>query len=381
MGRKNAGDDVAASRPRRPSALTRALAVLALPVAPLYATFLSYLVYHPPRRPHHRKPEEFGLPSTELTIPLDGGKAGKGRSLHIWLCPGSKDRVVVIGHGIGLSKSASLAQARFLHEAGYTVAMFDHRNHGLSSTDRAFWGLSGRHTDDVERVVNHLREKGGYGAARFAVFGFSFSTFPSFYLLRRPDCGIEAIVCDSGPALELPPLFRNFIIAKGGPGPGPAADGSLPGAVEPGVRLRRHRDAPSPVAAAGGRRVHEDAGAHDGGRQRPDHPGRQRARARRPLPEGRGARAAGNGPPPGDEVLSRGVPGDRTGLPQAGVRMSAVLPDPRAWGTRPEELTAAYPCDGLLSGPVEEWFRAVTVRADRATVFRWLCQLKIAPYS
>ncbi|MEU5285052.1 hypothetical protein AB0G97_13750 [Streptomyces sp. NPDC020755] len=61
--------------------------------------------------------------------------------------------------------------------------------------------------------------------------------------------------------------------------------------------------------------------------------------------------------------------------------MSAVLPDPRAWGTRPEELTAAYPCDGLLSGPVEEWFRAVTVRADRATVFRWLCQLRIAPYS
>ncbi|RPK88790.1 Alpha/beta hydrolase family protein [Streptomyces sp. ADI98-10] len=221
MGRKNPGDDVAASRPRRPSLLNRALAVLALPVAPLYATFLSYLVYHPPRRPHHRSPQEFGLPSTELTIPLDGGKEGKGRSLHIWLCPGSKDRVVVIGHGIGLSKSASLAQARFLHEAGYTVAMFDHRNHGLSSTDRAFWGLSGRHTDDVERVVNHLREKGGYGAARFAVFGFSFSTFPSFYLLRRPDCGIEAIVCDSGPALELPPLFRNFIMAKGVPVPAP----------------------------------------------------------------------------------------------------------------------------------------------------------------
>ncbi|MEU6479394.1 alpha/beta fold hydrolase [Streptomyces sp. NPDC047017] len=202
-----------------PSVLTRALATLALPVAPLYATVLSYLVYHPPRRPHHRTPEEFGLPSEELAVPLDGGPAGRGRSLHVWLCPGRRDRVVVIGHGIGLSKSASLAQARFLHEAGYTVALFDHRNHGRSATDRAFWGLSARHTDDVAAVVGHLRRAAGYAGAKVAVFGFSFSTFPSLYLLRRAECGVDAIVCDSGPALDLPPLFRNFVLVKGVPVP------------------------------------------------------------------------------------------------------------------------------------------------------------------
>ncbi|WP_082119260.1 alpha/beta hydrolase [Saccharothrix sp. ST-888] len=210
-----------ASRPHRVTPLTRAIAALAVPVVPLYAAFLSYLVFHPPRRPHHRTPEQFGLDAEELLIPLDDGPAGRGRSLHIWLCPGGPDRVVVVGHGIGLSKSASLAQAQFLHEAGYTVAMFDHRNHGRSGTDRASWGLSRRHTDDVAAVLDHLRRKAGYADARFAVFGFSFSTFPSLYLLRRPDCAVDAIICDSGPALELPPLFRNFVLAKGVPVPAP----------------------------------------------------------------------------------------------------------------------------------------------------------------
>ncbi|MBX9421504.1 MULTISPECIES: alpha/beta hydrolase [Streptomyces] len=211
----------APARRRRQGLLATALATLAVPVVPLYATVLSYLVYHPPRRPHHRSPEQFGLPSREVWVPLDDKPVGKGRSLHVWLCPGSTDRVVVIGHGIGLSKSASLAQAKFLHEAGYTVALFDHRNHGRSATDRAFWGLSARHTDDVAAVVGHLRREAGYADARIAVFGFSFSTFPSLYLLRRPDCGVDAIVCDSGPALELPPLFRNFILVKGIPVPAP----------------------------------------------------------------------------------------------------------------------------------------------------------------
>lgn len=61
--------------------------------------------------------------------------------------------------------------------------------------------------------------------------------------------------------------------------------------------------------------------------------------------------------------------------------MSAVVVDPRNWGARPEEREARYPCEGLLPPPAEEWFRAVTVRAERAVVFRWLCQLKVAPYS
>ncbi|MFD8377913.1 alpha/beta hydrolase [Streptomyces sp. NPDC059679] len=207
----------------------KAASALALPVAPLYGAFLSYFIYHPPRRPYHKIPADLGLTSTDITVPLGGG----GRRLHVWLCAGDPDRVVVLGHGLGLSKSASLAHAKMLHEAGYTVAMFDHRNHGKSSADRACWGMSDRHTDDVVAVVKHVRGMAEYASARIAVYGFSISAFPSFYMLRRDgERPVDAVVFDSGPALELRPLFRNFLAADGLPIPAPLRKGPSRKALE-----------------------------------------------------------------------------------------------------------------------------------------------------
>jgi hypothetical protein len=51
------------------------------------------------------------------------------------------------------------------------------------------------------------------------------------------------------------------------------------------------------------------------------------------------------------------------------------------WGSTPEERAQAYPCDRWLDRVDDAYFRAVTVRAVPRVVFRWLCQLKVAPYS
>lgn len=53
---------------------------------------------------------------------------------------------------------------------------------------------------------------------------------------------------------------------------------------------------------------------------------------------------------------------------------------PWVWGARPDEVAAAYPCgEHVPSG--FSMVRAVDVAAEPETVFRWLCQLRVAPYS
>lgn len=51
------------------------------------------------------------------------------------------------------------------------------------------------------------------------------------------------------------------------------------------------------------------------------------------------------------------------------------------WGSTPQERRRRLPCDGLAEESDQALFRAVDVNADSAVVFRWLCQLRAAPYS
>ncbi len=51
------------------------------------------------------------------------------------------------------------------------------------------------------------------------------------------------------------------------------------------------------------------------------------------------------------------------------------------WGTSLEERRLSYPCDRLILHPEDSLYRGVTIDASSQTVFRWLCQLRVAPYS
>ena len=51
------------------------------------------------------------------------------------------------------------------------------------------------------------------------------------------------------------------------------------------------------------------------------------------------------------------------------------------WGTSSAERHLSYPCDGLIAQPDLAIFRGVSINAAPAIVFRWLCQMRAAPYS
>lgn len=53
----------------------------------------------------------------------------------------------------------------------------------------------------------------------------------------------------------------------------------------------------------------------------------------------------------------------------------------RSWGSTAEERELELPCDRYVSDPAEAIWRAVDVEAPPAVIFRWLCQMKVAPYS
>jgi len=53
----------------------------------------------------------------------------------------------------------------------------------------------------------------------------------------------------------------------------------------------------------------------------------------------------------------------------------------KTWGTNAAERQRVFPADGIVPQPDESLFRGITIAASEKIVFRWLCQMRIAPYS
>jgi hypothetical protein len=51
------------------------------------------------------------------------------------------------------------------------------------------------------------------------------------------------------------------------------------------------------------------------------------------------------------------------------------------WGTEEAERRLPFPCDAYAPEADAVYFRGITVRAAPERLFRWLCQMRVAPYS
>ena len=54
---------------------------------------------------------------------------------------------------------------------------------------------------------------------------------------------------------------------------------------------------------------------------------------------------------------------------------------PLAWGATAGEVARHYPADDVYEAPTMSLNRAVTVHAPAELLYRWLCQITLAPYS
>ena len=183
-------------------------AVLPVAAAAGLGLAMSYKMYHPPRKALRQKPEDLGLDAVPLKIPVPGGST----VLDAWYIPATDALgTVIVGHGVGRNKGHALPYAAMLHEAGYNVVAFDHRNHGRSTQDRSLVGMSRRFTDDFEAVICAARSRPELEHGKFALFSFSFSTFPALYVTERVADRVDAIICDSGPAWNISGVYGRFI--------------------------------------------------------------------------------------------------------------------------------------------------------------------------
>src|SRR2546426_543385 len=62
-------------------------------------------------------------------------------------------------------------------------------------------------------------------------------------------------------------------------------------------------------------------------------------------------------------------------------RTRALSHTARTWGSTADERELAFACEKHLACHDIAVHRAIEVAAPAATVFRWLCQLRVAPYS
>lgn len=173
-----------------------------------FAASTAWGVYHPAAGPVLQTPAGLGLEFEDWAWTTRRDRV----RIEGWFVPGRGPHAVLVQHGVGRSRAEVLTQVAALHAAGYHVLATDMRNHGSSGRCRSVVGMAGRYTSDLvdalARVADDPRVTG-----RLGCLGMSFSTWPTISaaaLARAEGLGLRAVVCDSGPVVDIGVAIRRL---------------------------------------------------------------------------------------------------------------------------------------------------------------------------
>ena len=156
----------------------------------MISRFIADMMIKPGKSPVFGNPEDFGLSYESVTF-----KARDGVSLSGWLINGGKAKVIIQSHfGVQCSRSGYrpkvqgmikmwdrdiefLNQAKYLAEAGYSVLMYDMRNHGESDAGTSPWITWGpEESKDVIAAVDFISSRPEYENAGIGLLSICMGT-------------------------------------------------------------------------------------------------------------------------------------------------------------------------------------------------------------
>ncbi len=190
------------------------LLILLLTAGALLATGLTgalvYRLVYPPRqglgwvlgKGYPTDPGQLGAAFTERHFNLRGGVCTPGWIMTGWRPGGS---VVVVSHGWGENRHASLARAATLLPYVGTLVFYDLRGHGESTRACCDWAVA--EARDLHAIIEQLQEQGDWGGGRVVLLGYSMGAAASLLAaVDDPERRIAGVVGEGIGATRLEPI-------------------------------------------------------------------------------------------------------------------------------------------------------------------------------
>ncbi|MFV2144085.1 MULTISPECIES: alpha/beta hydrolase family protein [Isoptericola] len=172
---------------------------------------VAWQVYHPAPRPLQETPDARGLEFESWSWRTHRDRL----DIQGWFVEGTGPDAVLVQHGVGRSRSETLAHVELLHRAGFHVLTVDMRNHGESGRCRSVTGMSSRYTSDLLDALGQLRSDPRVSGT-LGCLSMSFSTWPAVCAAATTSAehlGLRAVVCDSGPVVDIRRAIARFAAA------------------------------------------------------------------------------------------------------------------------------------------------------------------------
>ncbi|MBI4281909.1 MAG: alpha/beta hydrolase [Chloroflexi bacterium] len=116
-------------------------------------------------------PQLADYPNLEAALEEVSFPSRDGTPLAGWFIPGESPKTIILLHGFTDIRDKMLPHASFLHEAGYSVLLFDFRSRGQSAGDAVTLGYYER--GDVQGAVQYLKTRPDVDGDDLGVLGVS----------------------------------------------------------------------------------------------------------------------------------------------------------------------------------------------------------------